>query len=780
MGRIPTLFKYLTGHLQCWGITLVLVTASATASMELDGPIVQDIGSDHEVAQTNLQQGDYAHALTHAREAVARTDSEPASQAHLDALLELAAVYQVLGQQGKAIEILKTATPIVARLGDSARAAAIMASLGRSYAQTGASRLAETYLRDAAEAAHKAKQPTIAAAAYNNLGNLLFKASRYEDALTAYGKTIVICRQIDTPELLARASANAARASLQLNEFASATDHLDQAQAATRTLEPSHDKAYLLINIARTWHKIVARRPELSPDRTRRMYELLQEARDMAREIHDRRAESWAIGYTAKLYADNGRIDDALALTTQARFIAQQANAPEILYRWQWQAGRLLAREGKLDEAIQAYRQAVRTLQPIRYDIDRGYGDNSSLFREITGPLYYQLADLLLQRSQPGSHETPDSIQAYRREARDIIEQFKAAELEDYFQDDCVARLQARTAGLDELEAHTAVLYPIPLENRTELLVSLPGTIEQFTIPVGTEDITTTARNFRKLLEKRTTHQYRRHAQQLYTWLVAPAEKTLTEAEITTLVIVPDGALRTIPWAALHDGKEFLIKRYAIAYTPGLEVTDPRSLEREGLKILLNGLTTARHGFPSLPYVGSEIHHVHDIYGGTVLLDQDYLVKNMQQALQQTPYSVVHIASHSQFNRDLDQTFLLAYDGKISMDQLQQFVGMAHFRETPVELLTLSACQTAAGDDRAALGLAGIAVKSGARSVLATLWFINDQATSEIVIDFYTRLEDPAVSKARALQIAQIDISSDLRYRHPGYWAPYLLIGNWL
>jgi CHAT domain-containing protein len=114
------------------------------------------------------------------------------------------------------------------------------------------------------------------------------------------------------------------------------------------------------------------------------------------------------------------------------------------------------------------------------------------------------------------------------------------------------------------------------------------------------------------------------------------------------------------------------------------------------------------------------------------------------------------------------------------MNQLEQIVGIGQYRDKPVELLTLSACQTAAGDDRAALGLAGVAVKSGARSALATLWFVNDQATALLVSDFYQHLKDSSVSKAGALQQAQINILSDRRYRHPGYWSPYLLIGNWL
>ena len=115
------------------------------------------------------------------------------------------------------------------------------------------------------------------------------------------------------------------------------------------------------------------------------------------------------------------------------------------------------------------------------------------------------------------------------------------------------------------------------------------------------------------------------------------------------------------------------------------------------------------------------------------------------------------------------------------MDDLEKFVGRSRYRfDAPIELLTLSACETAAGDDLAGLGLASVAIKSGARSALATLWSIDDAATSKLVIEFYRQLKNPELTKAKALQQAQLIVMGDIRYRHAGYWAPFLLIGNWL
>ena len=185
-------------------------------------------------------------------------------------------------------------------------------------------------------------------------------------------------------------------------------------------------------------------------------------------------------------------------------------------------------------------------------------------------------------------------------------------------------------------------------------------------------------------------------------------------------------------------------------------------------------------GFPALPSVESEIAAIEQAIGGKVLADSDFLISSVEQELRSTPYNVVHVASHGEFNSDPARSFVLTYDDRMNMNQLEEYVKFGQFREDPLELLTLSACQTAAGDDRAALGLPGIAVKAGAHSALATLWFINDSATAQLVTDVYRNLQEGNVSKAKALQMAQISFLSDRRYRHPSYWSPFLLIGNWL
>ena len=288
-------------------------------------------------------------------------------------------------------------------------------------------------------------------------------------------------------------------------------------------------------------------------------------------------------------------------------------------------------------------------------------------------------------------------------------------------------------------------------------------------------------RQFRRNLETRTTFGYLAQAQQLYVWLIQPIRELLNENRIKTLVFVPDGALRTIPFATLFDGERFVIQDFAVAVAPGLSLVEPHPIERRKVHLLLNGLSESVQGFPPLNFVKGELHSLEPMYPSETLLNEGFTLGELRRKLTDDQYSIVHIASHGQFDRDARKTFVLTYDSKLTLNDLEALIRPAQYRGRPVELLVLSACQTAAGDDRAALGLAGVAVKAGARSALATLWFVNDQSTSTLISEFYGQLRrSPSVSKARALQLAQIKLLGDRRYRHPCYWSPYLIIGNWL
>ena len=235
--------------------------------------------------------------------------------------------------------------------------------------------------------------------------------------------------------------------------------------------------------------------------------------------------------------------------------------------------------------------------------------------------------------------------------------------------------------------------------------------------------------------------------------------------------------------SVLYDesSDEYLIQKFAIANSPGLSLMDSRPLASQAPAVLISALSEQVQGFPGLPFVASEVETLQGLYNAKTLMNKNFTLDKLTSAFESDSYNIVHIASHGYFGGVADDTYLLTYDGRIQLDALEKLVRPTQFRKQPIELLTLSACETAAGDDRSALGLAGLAIKAGARSTLATLWSVNDQASSQLVGQFYENLSsEEKFSKAEALRRSQLDLLSDMRYTHPFYWSPFLIIGNWL
>jgi CHAT domain-containing protein len=722
-------------------------------------------------------RGAFSDAAEAWQQAAAAFEREGNPREYAATLVQLAHALQSIGESRRAVAVLETALSVAERDGDRRNVAPVLGALGSACLVIGAAERAQTYLGEALGVARAAGDGAVAASVLNTMGNARMRDNKITEALAAYTESAELAERSGRPVLASNALLNAARTQRQAGDTAAARVLLDRADRRLRMLPASHDKAFGLVGAGILYRDLRASQSaEVAERLTLQAASAFREAATVAAVIADARTLSYAWGSLAGLYEEERRWDEALDLTRRAVFAAQQSGAPEALYRWQWQSARLLQRLSNGADSLAAYRRAVQTLQSIRQEVSADAGPAG--FRDSVGPLYLQFVDALL-RHEAGITDRTQQI-ALLGEARDTVELLKAAELRDYYRDQCVDAVQARTTSVDVVSPAAAVIYPILLDDRLELLASLPDGLSRITVPVPRHVVTAEVRALRGFLEKRTTREYLPHAQRLYDWLVRPVAGKLAASKIDTLVFVPDGPLRTIPMSALHDGERFLIARYAVATTPGLRLTDPRPLRRENLKVLAAGVTQPRQDFPELRHVRGEIDTIQKLYGGTVLVDSAFSVGALSEQLRRDRVGILHIASHGQFASDVDKTFLLAWDDRLTMNRLDEFVGLLRFRDEPLELLMLSACETAAGDDRAALGLAGIAIKAGARSAVATLWFINDQASAELVSEFYRQLRDPSVSRAAALQRAQLAMLARPQYAHPALWSPFLLINNWL
>jgi len=767
-------FRFLS---KVFYITVGLLFASAVlAATEL--ATVPSVEKQIEVGQQDFNHGRYEDALAAWNIALDKYRATDNKSGQARILQYKAEAYLSIGQYYKATSNLKAALALAETSGDELLAAQIAGSLGTAFMLSNRTDEARDLLEKAVAGEQANGRLDLAAVAGNNLGNLFASTGDFDAAISAYQRAVSDAREAENTKLVVKGLVNSARAMVESGRNEDALKLLSNATEQAQSLSPSHEKAYVMISIGRLYSRLAGMSVTSSSKLENLAYQTLKIAATTAEKIDDSRAISYAHGYLGEFYEQTGRSEEAMLSTRKAMHHLRETSAPEIRYRWQWQEGRLLQAEGNTDQAISAYQRAVDDLQTIRPVLAAGNMGRSGDFRGEAGQLYLDLANLLLKKSE----STTDSkaIEVELREARNAIEMLKGAELENYFLDNCVAALKAKTTGIDQLGDRTAAIYPIVLPDRLEILLSLPDGMKRYTVQVGAEELNDEINRFRARLEKRTTHQYKRHAKKIYSWLIEPMEKDLQAQKIDTLVFIPDEGLRTIPLAALYDGKDFLIARYAVATTPGLTLTDPRPLPRENMKLLVAGLTESVQGFPPLPDVAGEVVRLDELYDGVVLENSSFTQSNIEKELHDTPFSIVHVASHGKFQSDVQNTFLLTYDGKLNMDTLEGYMASTTYRDQPVELLTLSACQTAVGDDRAALGLGGVAVKAGARSALATLWYINDQASSQLITEFYTNLKNSKISKAGALRESQLVMIKDPRFSHPSYWAPFLLIGNWL
>jgi CHAT domain-containing protein len=729
-------------------------------------------------ALASFQQGALEDALLAWKEAARLYDQTGHTRGQVHALSRAAYVARSLGRMNQAFQNQELALHLAQQMGDPQWLVLTMSELGKTYLMNRQYDAALEFLSQAAEAAKPHDLRALSAAILNDLGIVRAAQDQLPEAMAAFQESAKLAQQQDLRLLLIRARINAARVAMRLKRADEAVPALDEAGRLLSELPRSHDQADGLISLALAYRDLAYAEPAPNDEFLKRSASLLQEATAVSEQLGEKRLLSYAYGHLGHLYETEHRTEEALDLTRKAVFTAQASHAPESLYRWQWQSGRLLTKLGKLDEALSAYQQAAATLQPIRTEVEGSTQASLSSDRSSVRPLFFELADLLLRRAALTQDE--QAAAPYLLAARNAIEAYKAAELRDYFRDDCVDQLQARLTKLERVSASTVIIYPIMFPDRTELLVSFPQGMKRFPVAVPASVLTGEVRAFRRMLEKRTTREYLPHAQRLYEWLIRPLEADLGKLAVDTLVFVPDGPLRTIPMAALHDGERFLIARYAVATSPGLDLTDPQPIDRSRVHLLSSGLTQSVQGFPPLPYVADEISRIRSVFGGEQLVDKEFVTSRLEGELKDGSYSILHIATHGEFATEVNKSFLLTFNDKLTVTDLEKLVGFFRFRREPLELLTLSACQTGIGDDRAALGLAGIAIKAGARSALATLWFINDEASAELVSEFYRQLHEPAVSKAHALQRAQLKLLSDRVYEHPAYWSAFLLLNNWL
>ncbi|MCU0570394.1 MAG: CHAT domain-containing protein [Oculatellaceae cyanobacterium Prado106] len=533
-------------------------------------------------------------------------------------------------------------------------------------------------------------------------------------------------------------------------------------------LPASHLSVYAAVNLVANISRLEESKQPIQQDK---LAKLLASAVQSAKALKDARAEAYALGQWGQMYARTQQWSDATNLTQQSLDIAQQIDAKDITSQSAWQLGRVLAKKGKQEEAIAAYTQAVTALQALRGDLVAINPDVQFSFRESVEPVYRELVALLLDDSPS---------QDYLKKARGLIEALQVAELDNFFREAC---LDVQPQQIDQLDAGATVIYPIILGDRLAVIASSANQPLHFHQFRGSQiEINTTLRNLLASLHPVADNAERlKLSQQVYDWLIRPAEAEGVLKQTKTLVFVLDGLLRKIPISALHDGEKYLIEKYGVSLSPGLQLMAARSLNEGHLKAIVGGISESREGFAALPAVEAEVNDISQLVPAATLLNQQFTSQALENRVTRSTANIVHLATHGQFSSRQEDTFLLTWEGRMNVKELSRLLqSRANNQAHPIDLLVLSACDTASGDDRATLGLAGFAVKSGARSTLATLWPVKDKAAALLMTRFYEHLRETQMTKAEALRQAQVELITQTDYTHPFFWSAFVLVGNWL
>lgn len=406
-------------------------------------------------------------------------------------------------------------------------------------------------------------------------------------------------------------------------------------------------------------------------------------------------------------------------------------------------------------------------------------------------------------------------------EAVTRIEKDWEEDYQKYLQQDFAARektAQEISKTLSRLAAQTkkkpALIYAIPRTDQLELILilpdrppilrSVPSAKQKELLPVVKEFINEITNPV-----KINTTSYLEPAQKLYQWIIAPLETDLQTAKIDTLLFCVGEGLRTVPLAAMHDGKQFLIQKYSIARIPAFKLTDSNYADLRNSQVLAMGAaifseTAKKEPLPAVPL---ELSAIARQWPGQSFINEDFTIVNLQSQRLQQRYGIIHLATHAEFRPgSADNSYIQFWDNQLRFSQMRDL----KWNNPPLELLVLSACRTALGDREAELGFAGLALQSGAKSALASLWYVSDAGTLALMTEFYQQLkvskpQAPPIIKAEALRQAQIAAiqgkvtiengqlrssrgetflppsipkldSKDLS--HPYYWAAFSMIGS--
>lgn len=536
---------------------------------------------------------------------------------------------------------------------------------------------------------------------------------------------------------------------------------------------PTHESIHLQLKLSHLLAEADLYQIPSSENNLSLAYEVARAALRQAETYGDRRLISQAYGVFGTLYVQSEQLDDAIQVLTKALKLAQSIQDDHLAYQWSWQLAQIYQQRGQTTRAIATYDTTIKHLDQVRTLLVSANADLQFNFKESVEPVYHNYLQLLLSTPNPDLQLVLTTHN-----------QLQVAELENYLK--CGKLTTAQTN--DQQASYASTIHIFELNGQVEVIAKTQNGIFRHQ-----PDSSVVQAELSRLLnflhsdsfEEISEAHFRRNAQTLYGQIIAPLKDHLPPTG--DLLFVLDSNYQNLPLSMLHDGQQYLIESYTVtnALNTHLQPLQPQNLEQ--LNVLFAGLSKDSPSFtkPDVPQNLAPLPEIEDELAGVVevsnqityLLNDEFTTDRLQANLQRD-IPIIHVASHGQFSSDPELTFLLAYNEPITANEFHDLISQkSELGQASIELLVLSACQTAKGDRKSALGIAGLAVQAGSRNTLASLWLAESEATATLITTFYEGL-DNNLPKAKALQQAQIKLLDSEEYWHPYFWGNFILVGS--
>ena len=754
-----------------------------------------------------------------------------------DSLLSLGWAYNFRGQYQQAIEFFQQTLAMSRGIGDRGGEASSLYALGWTYDDLGQYQKSVELYQEAFKIAHQINDQSRMANILNGLGWVHNSLGKYQQAINFFQQQLSIAEEKNYLWQKANAFNGLGWSFRALKQYSKAISFSQQALTIHKQIGDSREEAYSLRDLGKAFAEL---------GESQEAIEFYQRALAIQSKIGNRWGEGVTLNDIADLLVQQSQPELAIVFYKQSVNVResirqdlrkldrtlQESYANSVAGTYRRLADLLLA-QGRVLEAQQALELLkIRELRDYTRDARAGGETKGAPLNAVEAPVKppFDTSIALGLKLTECENQRPrcvdrDQLLAQRQAA---IEQFNQ-------QKDRLRRLARQQGSQDpaqlqqeeltvaaakvvQAQPKTVLIYPLVLEDKLWLVYGVQAgkagvVFASQEIPVSRKELSATVAEFRTLLENPSSDvkQLQQVSQKLYGWLIAPLRPQLDANGIQNLVFSLDRSTRYMPLAALFDGKQYLAERFTLStiLTAGLtNTTDKLSSNPADNPVLGLGLSDAVSGFDPLPNVPAEIaaivrpksNDTNGIFQGSAYLNRDFTLKAFKNLID---YRILHIATHGKFEEDPEQSFLVLGNGdRLTVPNILQLTDLGN-----IHLAVLSACETAkGGQDKEGIEVAGLSyyfLKQNVKSVMASLWLVNDASTSVLMQQFYKQLATGKVTKAEALRQVQLsflqgkltakdapdraggrrDRSGQLpvgSFAHPFYWAPFILIGNGL